>query len=221
MIRFSNGAIFAEFASTNLLQTFFLETMGFVKIGAKKSKLSLGRKDRRTTKKRVELKVTMKQPRKRETVKRACERCSTSSFAAEEDGGDFCPFSEQAQRVHIAMVWYFDFEHEPKECWDGKGGTIAQLCNAIKFLKPNPSDRRKVKRVLENASKAMAERREYTGARASAGHNEALIVEGDLYFQMVVDFMEQGLGLTHTMYRINEHSVTCDGNDNQMATAAN
>ena len=152
--------------------------MGFVKKGAKKSKLSLGKKGRAHTPalKHIRQKVSMARPRKRKAAKIADCTLSTTPFALEDEGGDFCPFSLQAQRVHIAMVWYFDFEHEPRECWDGKGGTIAQLCETIKFLKQNPSDRRKVKRVLENASKAMAERREYTGARASTGHNEALIV---------------------------------------------
>ena len=71
--------------------------MGFVKKGAKKSKLSLGKKGRAHTPalKHIRQKVSMARPRKRKAAKIADCTLSTTPFALEDEGGDFCPFSLQ------------------------------------------------------------------------------------------------------------------------------
>jgi hypothetical protein len=120
--------------------------------------------------------------------------------------GEFCPFDEAAQRVHIAMVWQFHFDGLPQKFWQGRDGVVSKICAHVKFLTTKSAER--VFGVLTECAKCILNKVEYTGGRrGGSGNNKPIIETGSFYMQMVADCMEEGLGLHTTMNRVNKHRV--------------
>ena len=180
--------------------------MGFTKKGAKRSVLSIGQKKggKQGAKRR---KLTKPSP----TPVRAAAAAASIAIekqASDDDkmGGEFCPFGQEAQRVHIAMVWQFHFDGLPKEFWQGHDGIVSKICADVKFLTKKSAER--VLGVLTECAKCIKSKVEYTGERrGGSGNHKPLIQTGSFYMQMVADCMEEGLGLHTTMNRVNKHRV--------------
>ena len=111
--------------------------------------------------------------------------------------------TEQQMRALIYGYWLEALDMPTEEEWHGQGGTIAHI---VKQFGISKGSKRVVKRVLVRASAAFAGGYLYDPVReCGTGGDNVLIAQGSVEEQIVADAMEEGVGMTNTMYLVNEY----------------
>ena len=114
----------------------------------------------------------------------------------------------EAKRVcyRMAISYYFgEVLYAPHSThWKGKGGTIALIRKALHM---HASQRRVIRRTLEEIMRCAAEGVEYDGkieAKKKTGR-KIIILPGSIEELLITTYMETYCGLRQTTFTVNEH----------------